>query len=990
MKKFLLLSFMLTFAFAFSDSWAQERTVSGKVTSVTTGESLPGVNVVLKGTTTGTVTDIDGNYKLTVPSDGGTLVFSFIGLATEEAQIGSRSVIDLQMSDDVQELSEVVVTGYGSESKAKLSGSVSTVDARTIEQVPIASFEQILQGQSPGLLITSGSGQPGTNAVRVRIRGNGSINGGNDPLYVVDGVPIGNDDIATLNPNDFESVNVLKDASSTAIYGSRGANGVIVITTKGGRTDGTARVTYRTQYGISQLARENFDMMNSTEKIAFEQFVNRGPTAGLDPNNPDDASELDRLRGINTNWRDVYLRDGTTQSHEISLSGGDDKFKYFSSANYFDQEGTAINSDFERYTLRFNMYANATDKLRFGLNSSVGYSQSNFAPGAGVNLANPFAAAYLANPYNRPFDPETGELLTGGGLSGANSLERLLRNTDLQNEVKVVLSFFGEYEIIEGLNFRSTFGIDYTQEDNEFFIPPNTFAGQNVGNGNQGQYGKDFFRDFQYVWTNILTYDFEIGSRHDFTVSAGTETIDNYFESFGFDGFGINPKLPNSLNGVTPGSADGFIPTLGGIKTTNSLQSYFGILQYSLDDKYNLKLSLRRDGSSRFGEDNQFATLWSVGGSWNINRESFLSGSDFISNLKLRASYGVVGNQVGIGNFQALGTFGSVNYGPSTGLAPTGIGNPTLKWEIQNQANIGVDFGFLNDRITGNVDVYNSITDDLFIDTQLSRTTGFTVLETNAGQVRNRGIEFAVSAEVLRIGDFSWTLGGNISYNDNEILDLGQVSEFEQGTSIIREGLPIGSQFVVEWAGVNPANGQPLYRDLDGEVTTTFDAGNAVANFGTSEPPTIGGINTELRYKGFTLTGLMVFAEGYSRFNNQTFFQENPNFAQFNLSRIMNTMWKQPGDITDIQSFAFGRQFSSKDIEDASFMRLRNVTLSYNFPSSLLQRVELIQSVRLFLQGQNLATWTEWTGFDPEDNNNIGQFEYPVPRTYTIGLDITF
>ncbi|UII23487.1 SusC/RagA family TonB-linked outer membrane protein [Fulvivirga ligni] len=990
MKNFLLGSFVLILMFSFGESWAQQRTISGKVTSSEDGSALPGVNVVLKGTTNGTVTDIDGNYSLSVSSSDGILTFSFIGLKTEEVEIGSKTVVDVQMADDVQQLSEVVVTGYSKESKAKVAGSIATVDASTIEKVPLATFDQILQGQSPGLVVTAGSGQPGTNAVKVRIRGNGSINGGNDPLYVVDGVPIGSDDIATLNPNDFGSVSILKDASATAIYGSRGANGVIVITTKSGRTDGSARVTYRTQYGTSQLARENFKMMNSTEKIAFEQFVQRGPTAGLDPNDPDDAAELDRLRAINTNWRDAFLRDGKTKNHEISISGGNQNIKYFTSGSYFDQEGTALSSDFERYTLRFNVYANATDKLRFGLNSSLGYSLSNFAPGQGVNLANPFAAAYLANPYEQPYDPETGELVTGNGRTGSNSLERLLKNTDKQNETKVVMSAFAEYEFIPDLTLRSTFGIDYTQEDDEFFVPPNTFGGRNVANGNQGQYSKNFYRDFQYVWTNLLSYSFNINADHDFGVSLGMEAIDNYDEGFGFSGFGINSKLPNSNSGITPGSAEGFIPTLGGYKTSSSLLSYFGILNYTFNQKYNLKLSLRRDGSSRFGDENQFATLWSVGGSWNASSEPFLKDIDFINNLKLRASYGQVGNQVGIGNFQSIGTFGSVSYGAESGLAPTSIGNPNLKWEIQKQANVGIDFGLWQDRISGSLDFYNSITDDLFIDTQLSRTTGFSVIQTNAGQVRNRGIEFSLSAEVLRIGDFSWTIGGNIAHNDNEILDLGQVSEFESGTSIIREGLPIGSHYVVEWAGVNPANGQPLYRDKEGNLTSVFDASNAVAKFGTSEPPTTGGINTKLVWKGFTLTGLMSFAHGYSRFNNQTFFQENPNFAQYNLSTIMNTMWKEPGDVTEVQSYAYGRQFSSKDIEDASFMRLRNVMLSYNLPSTLLSKTKIIRSVRVFVQGQNLATWTKWTGFDPEDDNNIGQYEYPVPKIYTMGLDVTF
>ncbi|WP_175402714.1 TonB-dependent receptor domain-containing protein [Mangrovivirga cuniculi] len=377
-------------------------------------------------------------------------------------------------------------------------------------------------------------------------------------------------------------------------------------------------------------------------------------------------------------------------------------------------------------------------------------------------------------------------------------------------------------------------------------------------------------------------------------------------------------------------------------------------------------------------------------GSWNISQESFLENSEVVSNLRLRASYGTTGNQDGIGNFQSYGLYSTNSYGGTQGLAVSQLANPDLKWELSSQANVGFDFGFLKNRISGTLDLYNNITSDLFVSYQLSRTTGFTQILSNEGEMRNRGIEFSINVDVLTIGNFNWNVGGNIAYNDNEILDLGQVNEFEQGTSIIRVGLPLGSHYIVEWAGVNPSNGEPLYRDLEGNVTNVFDASNSKAIFGTSTPPTTGGFTTEWSYKGLSLSAFFTFAQGYSRFNNQTFFQENPNFAQFNLSSIMNTMWKEPGDITEVQSFRYQRQFSSKDIEDASYLRLRNVRLNYNLPSSLLNRTGFLKQASIFAQGQNLFTWTEFTGFDPEDDNNIAQYEYPASKVYTVGLNVKF
>ncbi|MCC5929915.1 MAG: TonB-dependent receptor [Cyclobacteriaceae bacterium] len=989
MKRILLLFTAILIAWG-PYAEAQERTVTGTVTAEADGTPVPGVNVILKGTSIGTVTDIDGKFQIRVPQSGAVLVFSFIGLATEEVLVGAQSIIDMVMTADIKQLTEIVVTGYSNQVREKLSGSVSVVGAQAIENVPMPSFDQILQGRTPGLLVTAGSGQPGTGAT-VRIRGSGSINASNEPLYIVDGVPIEGAAFATINPNDFESVSVLKDASASALYGSRGANGVIVVTTKSGKA-GEMRINYRHQNGWSQQARERFNMMNSAQKIAFERFVGVGPNAGLNPLDPTDAAEIERLSNIDVNWKDVFIRTGRTQEHELNFSGGNDKTNYYISVNYFDQEGQALRSGLKRYTTRFNLTSNLSNKIIIGTNSTIGWSNSSFIESEGsVTLANPFAAAYLANPYEEQFNPETGAINTGAGRTGPNAYDRIVNSTNDRNELKAVMSMFAEVNLLENLTAKTIFGVDYRQRDFERWIDPLSFAGRNTAPGGAGLLTNAFNRRLQWVSTSTLDYKYTLNNMHEFNAVVGIEALERTFNAFSATGYGLNPKLPLSNAGIT--TSPELVPALGGSWSGNKLFSVFSILNYTYDSKLNFTGTLRRDGSSRFGVENQYAVLWSVAGSYNLHRESFLENT-FVDVLKVRASYGKSGNQEftpeNSGDFRSLTTYASTDYNGIVGFAPSTVGDANYRWEISNQLNVGVDFGLLNNRIDGSIDVYNNITSDLFITEQLSRTTGFSAIQRNAGKMRNRGIELALNGTVINSNNFSWTIGGNFTFNDNEILDLGQVDEFEQGTAIIRVGLPLGSHYIVEWAGVDPNTGAPLYRDIDGNVTTQYSQDNNVANFGTWIAPIFGGLNTNLKYKGFNLDVFFTYMYDVQRFNNQRFFQENHNFAIYNLSTVMLDMWKQPGDITDIQSFRYPREFSSKDIEDASFLRLRNVVLSYNVPGKLLNQVGFIKNARVFAQGQNLLTFTNFNGFDPEDSNNIAQYEFPASRILTLGIDVTF
>ncbi|MCK7588949.1 TonB-dependent receptor [Subsaxibacter sp. CAU 1640] len=968
----------LFMAFMIQISFAQEKSVSGTITAASDGSPLPGVNVIVKGTTRGVQSDFDGNYTIKANANE-TLVFSFVGMKTVERTVGSNVTLNVQLAEDAAALEEVVVVAYGTSKKSSVLGSVSTVNAEKIEQVPVASFEQILKGQSPGLHVISGSGQPGT-AAKVRIRGTHSINGGSTPLYILDGVPINSNDFATLNPNDFESVSVLKDAASTSIYGSRGSSGVILITTKNGKFGEKSTVRYTTQYGVSEIGQLRFEMMNAQEKMIFENWQNPGTW-----------SDFDIANAVTTDWSDYFFRQGQTVTHDFSVSGGTEKTRFYTSLSYYDQEGIGLRSNLQRFNVRLNLDHKVSDRFSVGMNSSVGYSKSNFISSEnGINLNNPFAAVYLAQPYDSPYN-EDGSYNTGPGLVGGNALENLNSNVNKQNDLKLIVNGYGELEFMRNVTARVNLGVDYINRVIETAADPNTYFGQNAGfTGDRGGYS---FNN-QYV-ANInaltsLSYGNTYNGVHNVDVSAFLEYYKFHAQGGNFQGFGIDPKLVGYATGITQGTdSNGFIPTVGGFVTQRGLLGVFGNAKYNYDEKYFFEGTIRRDASSRFSEANKWGTFYALAAGWAIHKEDFLTAS-WINNLKLRASYGTTGNQAGIGDFQTEGTYGQNSYNGITGTVAASIGNNVLKWEESEKFNVGVDYGFLNNRINGSVDYYVENISDLFINQQLSATSGFASIDANVGQMQNKGFDGIIEGVVLRNQDFSWSLNFNFNYNKNEITDLGQESEYVLGTSIVREGLPFGSHYAVGWAGVNPANGEPLYLDADGNVTNVFNADNSLAQFGSYEPVLTGGFGTNIKYKGFSLSAAFTFANDYFRYNNQSFFQENPNFSQYNLSTAMLSIWRTPGQVTNIPGFGYNREFSSRDIENASYTRLTNVTLAYSLPAKYLEKINFINGVRVYLQGQNLYTWTNFEGFDPEDSNNIAGYEYPTPRTITFGVDLNF
>ncbi len=987
----LLLSGILSL-FLLNVLFAQERTVSGTVTSGEDKAALVGVNVVVKGTNTGVITDVEGKYKLSVPANATTLVFSFVGFVSQEIAIGNRTTIDVSLEPDTKTLQEVIVTGYGQQDKKALAGSAAIVKAEVIRAVPLGSFDQMLQGQAPGLLVQANSGQPGAPAA-VRIRGIGSINGTNEPLYIVDGVQISAQNFATLNPADFESVNVLKDAAATSIYGSRGSNGVIVITTRRGKA-GSAKIEYSGQYGMSFFPPNRLELMNTNEKIDYELRQGGTPLEDLTP------AQIAQLRTIQTDWQKELFEVGRTHQHQINASGGNDKTVFYVSANLFQQTGTVKFTGLDRYTGRMNLEHN-TDNLRFGLNATAGYSIYKNTTEANSGIASPLNAIRWANPYETPFTPTGAYSQFRSGQP--NPVQEMLETSRGTNEFKGVGNIFIEYSLpfLKEVSLRTTWGVDYENQETRIFFSRRSVVGQSAANRRNGSLNRNFFRNTRWTGTTSVNYTKTFGD-HNLNVGLFQEVVRNRFATFGYTGFGLTGNLENEA-GITQGSpTNNFIPVVRGNASESALVSYFLSANYGFKDRYFISASVRRDGSSRFGADKRWGNFWSLGGSWVISDESFLANVDkkTLSLLKLKASYGTVGSQAGftsafgsfgIGDFASRELFSAAAvYDGAAGLTLVQLANPDLGWEQKNMFNAGIEFAMFNDRLSGGVEFYNNETTNLFLPVQLSRTTGFTSQNRNAGKMRNRGIEISLNTVNIKAGDFKWSTNLNFTLNRNKITDLAGEEKIISGNIINKVGHPVNSNFLVEYVGVNPQNGNSLYRNLNGEVTENYSPDNRQI-FGVRDAPYFGGITNTFTFKGFELNFLWNYVLGNKVYNNDRTNVEDPTYFIDNVSRVLLREWQKPGDITDIprptQEMQRG---TTRFLEKGDFWRLRNIILAYNFPSQLLSKAK-ISGLRLFVQGQNVFTITDFQGFDPEITGGIlTGAQYPALRTVTFGVNLSF
>ena len=981
MKKVLLV--LTIFLTGYSLAFAQ-RQVSGKVTDARDNSPLSGVSVNVKGTSTGTTTGADGEFRINAAVNS-VLVFSSVGFTTKELTVPDDEVIVINVSLEFSSnnLQEVVVTGYTIQNKRQVTGSVAKVAGNEIRLQPIGSFDKALQGKVPGLLAQSQTGQPGAAAV-VTIRGKGSINGSNTPLYIIDGVQVNAADFASINPSDIESYNVLKDASSTSIYGSRGANGVIVITTKRGAV-GRTRINYDFQYGSSALPENNMKLMNSAQKLDYELNYDRP-----DGKNPFGwtPADVDSLSKIDNRLDDILFRRGVMQQHTLSASGGNDRTRFFLSGSVFDQQGIVLETGLKRYTGRANL-ENTFGDFKIGINATLGYSRIIGTRENDQYIGSPLNAINWFNPYVTLYD-ENGEYQEDFLQGQPNPLKEQLENFGNTDQLKGVGSAYVEYNVpwVKGLKLRTLWGADYTSDEALAYLDQSTNSGGQA-TGARGSLTRTYAKTFRYTGTTSLAYQKSFGD-HELSAAIFNEIIQSKDESFGFTGYGLVGPFRNEA-GITPGSAtNNFIPTVAGNRTGNGLLSYFIDANYGFRRKYYISAGARRDGSSRFGENRQYANFGQVGLSWIISEEGFLQGATgWLNELKYKVSYGSVGNQFGIGNFASRELYGPTVYAGQGGLLLANLPNPDLRWEKKLMFNTGLEFTLFAGRLGGTVEYYNNTTKDLFLDRQLSRTSGFTSINTNLGRLQNQGIEASLTGTVVRMKDFSWSISLNHTYNKNKIVEQPGQPENISGIYINKEGERANSIYIVRYAGVDAQTGDALYYKLDGKTTTNiYDPSDAVI-VGTIDPPHFGGASTTINFKGIELDVLFTYAKGSVVYNNDRFNVEYPGYWYSRLATSLLREWQTPGQVTDIPSpFNDFHEETTRFVEETDHIRLRNVMLSYNLPSSLLSRVK-ITSLRIFAQGQNLKVWHNFQGYDPEVTTGIlGGAQYPQLKTITVGLNL--
>lgn len=999
MRKVLLLGLMLLFASAVA--FAQSRVITGTVKSNEDGLPIPGASVTVKGTSIGVATDIDGMYSLEVPEGSRILVFSFVGLLTQEQSIGTRTRIDVSLDPDVTALSEVVIVGYGATPKREVTGSIASVKGEAIENMPVQSFDRALQGRAAGVQVTATSGAPG-GGINVRVRGVGSINAGSDPLYIVDGVQVAsgglggqasNNLLNSINPNDIQSIEVLKDAATAAIYGAQAANGVVIITTKKGKA-GKTQFNLSLQEGTVEAIKV-IPTLDATElaTMKIEAFQNRFTRVGPSGTNGTSLADA-RQRAINiygdpatvqsTDWQEAVYRTGRSRIVDFSANGGDEKTKFFLSASYNLNEGQVIKSDFERGTVRLNLDHKANDRLSFDVNMSLATTTQNGAIADGAFINSPFFAALFTLP-NQPIFKEDGTYNAPlPGTFGYNLVQSVEFETRKLVRNQTVSSFAANYKISDKLRWRSFVGVDYAvaRDDNyrDARVPQFAPTGGSAAVASRTL--------LNWNTNHTITYTNTFNKVHSVNVLAGTEFRVEENEEFNATGQGFPNGLFRSLqNAATPFA-------VGGFYTTWKVGSFFANAKYDYKDKYLVTATARYDGSSRFGANNRWGLFYSGALAYRLSSEDFMKDVTWVDDLKIRASYGITGNS-SIGNFASRALFGGGgNYVGLPGIRPSQLGNDDLSWEKAETFNLGLDFAIFGSRIFGAVEVYDRINKDLLLNAALPVDSGFGSITTNIGKVQNQGLEVELNTVNIDKGDFKWSTSFNVSFQRNEILELDGRETI--GTTL-RVGYPVSIYWYPEYAGVNPADGRAMYLDTLNNITYN-PQGRDARYAGTPLPKGFGGLTNTFSYKGLTLEVFFQGQWGNMNLNNTAFFHEAAGGAGWNQAKSQLRRWQQPGQITDVPKAYEGVEpgvtgsraniFSTRQMEDASYIRLKQVTLSYSLPSPLVERMNLRQ-VRFFLQGINLATFTSYTGFDPELlATDIGR--YPQAKQITGGVTVAF
>ena len=965
---------------------AQTMKITGNVISSEDQQPVIGAAVVVKGTTIGTVTDFEGNFSLDVPRDAKMIFISYVGLKTKEVPVAS--VINVVLDSDSKALDEVVVTAMGlTREKKALGYALQEVKSDELTKAGQQSLATSLSGKIAGVQITSQGGQVGASQ-NIVVRGNSSF-GNNQPLIVVDGVPIANDNakgatvnlgsgLNDINPEDIESISVLKDASSTSIYGARAANGVVVITSKRGLAMDKAKVTLRGQWGFSQLAsNDNWMMMNTPERIQFEKEIGQ-----------DTGKDYNLLSRTNINWLDEVFNDrAPLQSYELSVNRATDRLNYYVSGGFYDQDGIAQSSTFRRYNMRANAEVKASNWLKIGTNTMMAYEEIAQAEEGDMALYTPISGSRFMLPYWNPYNADGSLASENDGTwkgTGQNPIEWMANNPVEHKKYKLLSTVFADITPVKNLTVRAQFGADYSHSTSFMQSFPSYII--NNKSGSAGRSSADILSLSETLTAN---YRWALNDEHSFNFLLGQEGID--YRSTGFQVVTRGQTI-DRLTNVTSGTR------ASSWQDVNSSYSYLSLFfrgEYNYKDLYYAEVAGRMDASSRFGKDHRWGAFWSLGFMWNIKNEAFLKDVEWLTNAQIKLSTGTSGNS-SIPDYDHLALVsGNANYNDEAGIFPLQSGNEKLGWEQTWANNVGFTLGFFN-RVNVNVDFYHKKTTNILMYVPTSYAiTGEGYRWENIGAMMNRGVEVAVDGNVIHTKDFTWNLSANFSYNKNKLLELyNGVEEYVNSTTGLKYmvGHPTTEFFLNRYAGVNPANGDALWYTADGELTTEFRQEDKVMTGKTFDSPWAGGFGTTLVWKGLSLSAQFSWMAKRYVMNNDRFFEEsNGLYSAYNQSkRLLYDRWKKPGDITDIPRYDVVAQLDDRFLENTSFLRLKNLTLAYSLPQSLLKKSNFFTAARVYLQGQNLLTWTGFTGLDPEVASNIYRAQYPASRQFTLGVEVSF
>jgi len=1004
------------------DRQPQQIIVKGKVTDEN-GNTLPGVNIIIKGTLTGTITNVDGNYSIEVDDPSATLAFSFIGYRSQEVEISGRAVINIILAQEVIGLEEIVAIGYGTMKKSDLTGSIASVKTDELLSMAITSIDQGLVGRTSGVLVTQTSGMPGAIA-SIRIRGTSSLQGGNEPLYVIDGVPVyggtgfGNtggrvkmSGLSAINPNDIERIEILKDASSTAIYGSRAANGVVLITTKSGQKDND-KITFNAYYGTQNVAKK-IDLMDATSyaELVNEAYTNDGFAA---PYSADDIANIHN-NGLGTDWQDEIFRTAPIQNYQLTFSGGDEKLTYFISGNYFDQKGIIINSDFARYSGRANITGQMNSKFNIASHLSFNRIISNIVQTSAGENAGVVNGALYFNPIMSIYDDEelgTYNLVNIPGKLNPNPVATALEIKRKNNSSRFMGDFSGEYEILEGLKAKVLFGIDYFFRKSGQYTPSYVYqaAGTavasisdnistNLLNENTLNYSKTFNEDHSMILLGGVTFQ---KNRNESVSASSQEFVTEILQENNLEG-GAVYNQPNS--GVTEWG----------------IMSFLGRANYNFKNRYLLTASGRYDGSSRFGKNNKFGFFPSFAFAWRVSEEEFIQNLNVFSYLKLRTSYGVTGNQE-IGLYNSLATLGTTTYtfGSSlvTGFAPNIIPNPDLKWEKTGQYDFGLDMGFFTNKLMITADWYQKNTTDLIYSAAVPYVSGFATSIQNIGSIQNNGLELGIESHNIN-RSFKWTTSFNISINRNKVVELGGEEYKDVGSGLLKSGPihrllldePVGlfygyvfdgifqdqAELDAGPAAVNSWIGGRRYKDLsgpdgvpDGVIDATYDR----QIIGDPNPDFFGGLVNTFSYKGWEMNIFMQYSYGGDIVNFNNLESTLPSGGQ-NVYAELEKRWTPQNPSNEIPVATTNRAilFSDQYLEDGSYLKLKTITLSYMFPNL---KVKWFSGLRVYVTAQNFITFTDYNGYDPEvsfqgaTNLEIGEDYGVYPQSKSVLFGVQF